>query len=119
MLLGERLKELRIKKGGSQAIVADYLGVTKQAYSLYELGKREPDYETLLKLGEYFDVSVDYILAGNENQPIGPDQIKFALWGGDAEIVDEEMLEDVKDFAKLLAEKKKRKMRDNNEQKPD
>ena len=36
--------------------------------------------------------------------------IRFALWGGDADIVDDEMLDDVKDFAKLLAEKKKRKL---------
>ena len=36
--------------------------------------------------------------------------LKIALWQGDANIVDDEMIEDIKDFAKLLVEKKKRKM---------
>lgn len=64
----ERIKELRNKKNISQAVIAEYLGITKQAYSLYETGKREPDYETLLKIGEYFNVSVDYLL-GNSDIP--------------------------------------------------
>lgn len=44
----------------TQQEVADYLGISRQAYSNYEAGKREPDFETLLKLGEYFGCSVDY-----------------------------------------------------------
>ena len=43
----ERIKQLRKAKGASQAQVAEYLGVTKQAYSLYETGKREPPFATL------------------------------------------------------------------------
>lgn len=62
----ERIKELRNKKNISQAVIAEYLGITKQAYSLYETGKREPDYETLLKIGEYFSVSVDYLLGSSD-----------------------------------------------------
>lgn len=42
--------------------------------------------------------------------PISTRDLKIALWEGDSDIVDEEMIEDVKDFAKLLAEKKKRKL---------
>jgi transcriptional regulator with XRE-family HTH domain len=56
------LKDLRNKSKKSQQEVADYLGVSRQAYSHYENGKREPDLETLLKLGEYFECSVDEIL---------------------------------------------------------
>lgn len=44
----------------TQQEMADYLGISRQAYSNYETGKREPDYETLLKLGEYLDCSIDY-----------------------------------------------------------
>lgn len=43
-------------------------------------------------------------------QPISTRDLKIALWEGDSDIVDDEMIEDVKDFAKLLAEKKKRKL---------
>ncbi len=61
----KNLKKLRSIKGVSQQKVAEYLTITKQGYSLYETGNREPDYETLLKLSEYFDVTVDELL--NEN----------------------------------------------------
>lgn len=43
-------------------------------------------------------------------KPISTRDLKIALWEGDSDIVDDEMIEDVKDFAKLLAEKKKRKL---------
>lgn len=58
------LKTLRTKEQKSQQEVADYLGITRQAYSNYENGNRNPDNETLLKLAEYFDVTVDLILRG-------------------------------------------------------
>lgn len=58
------LKNLRIGKGVSQQAVAEYLGMSRQAYSNYENGNREPDFETMLKIGEYFSCSVDYILRG-------------------------------------------------------
>ena len=58
------IKNLRKEKSLSQQAIANYLQITRQAYSNYENGKREPDYETLLKLSEFFDVSVDYLTRG-------------------------------------------------------
>lgn len=63
------LKRLRKAKGYKQLQVAEYLGVSKQVYSNYELGKREADYETLLKLAEFFDTTVDNLLTG-QNPPL-------------------------------------------------
>lgn len=63
------LKSLREKKGVSQQAVADYLEITRQAYSNYENGKRQADYETLLKLGEFFNVSIDYLLNKEKSRP--------------------------------------------------
>ena len=62
-----RLKEIRTQRAISQQIVADYLEISRQAYSNYETGRREPDFETLLKLGEFFGTSVDYLL-GKESE---------------------------------------------------
>ncbi|MBS6251591.1 MAG: helix-turn-helix transcriptional regulator [Clostridiales bacterium] len=42
------------------------IGVAESTISQYETGKREPDFETLLKLGEFFNVSVDYLLRGEQ-----------------------------------------------------
>ena len=104
------LRQLRNEKGVSQQVVADYLNITKQAYSLYELGKREPDFETLLKLGEYFDESTDYILRGEKTEDDTDDNIKFALWG--TSDVDDDVLADVKHYAQIarqMREDKKNK----------
>ena len=107
-----RLKELRIEKGVSQQIIADYLGITRQSYSNYELGNREADYETLTKLAKYFETTVDYLI-GNSNlkspQASSPtdDDIKFALFGGENGISDE-AYEDVKRFAAFIKEKYKK-----------
>lgn len=62
MSFASMLKQLREQSRLSQKDVADYLGITRQAVASYELAKREPDYEILKKLADYFGVSVDYIL---------------------------------------------------------
>ncbi len=57
-----RFREVREKVGKTQIEVAKYLGVSRQCYNNYELGNREPGIETLLRLADFFDVSVDYML---------------------------------------------------------
>lgn len=57
-----RLSELREKLNLSQREVAHDLGITPQAISLYETGKREPKLEVWKKLANYFNVSVPYLL---------------------------------------------------------
>lgn len=61
-MLGKRLEELRTEKRMTKKEVADYLQIDQSTYGKYELGKRQPDYETLDKLANLFNVSVDYIL---------------------------------------------------------
>lgn len=56
------LRKIREEKGVSQAAVAKELGISRQAYNNYELGKREADYETLLKLAEYFETTVEELI---------------------------------------------------------
>ena len=58
----ETLKELRKIHQVKQRELAEYLNVTVSTYSRYENGKRQPDYETLLLLADYYAVSVDYLL---------------------------------------------------------
>lgn len=48
--------------------LGEIIGVAESTISQYETGKREPDFETLLKLGEFFNVSVDYLLRGDTPQ---------------------------------------------------
>lgn len=56
------LKELRQSKKLKQAEIAHYLQVSPQCYSSYEQGSREPNIETLIKLADFFDVSLDTLM---------------------------------------------------------
>lgn len=67
-MLAERLIELRKKQKITQQTIADYLGITRPAYTAYERGSRQPDYEILEKIADYYKVSVDYLL-GRTNNP--------------------------------------------------
>lgn len=58
----ERLKAARKKKGLKQREVAEYLQMTPRAYQHYEGGGRRPDYEALVALAVYLDVTTDYLL---------------------------------------------------------
>jgi len=56
--------------GYTQVQVAKELGISKQVYNNYELGKRQADYETLLKLSEFYDTTVENLLTGNAEDEI-------------------------------------------------
>lgn len=57
-----RIRDLREDRDLSQSEVAKALSCTQQAYSNYELGLRDIPTDLLIKLADFFDTSVDYIL---------------------------------------------------------
>lgn len=69
-----RLYNLRKEKGVRQIDIAEFLGCSYQAYQKYEKGLREPDFASLQKLAEYFEVSVDYILGISDTRTVLPSE---------------------------------------------
>ena len=65
-----RLKQLRRQHGISQLNLAMDLGLNQNSISRYESGEREADYQTLIRLADYFNVSVDYLLERTENPAV-------------------------------------------------
>ena len=57
-----KLKELRMQRGISQVKLAMDLHLTQNSISRYENNQREADYETLIRIADYFDVSLDELL---------------------------------------------------------
>ena len=57
----KRIKELRLKAGLTQEQLAKKVGLSEQAISFYELGKRNPKIEKWQKLADFFGVSVPYL----------------------------------------------------------
>lgn len=58
----KRLKDLREDKDLKQTNIAEVLKITRQQYSLYELGKRDIPAEYLRTLARFYNISTDYIL---------------------------------------------------------
>ncbi len=70
-MFAERLKELRKEKNMTQVQLAETLGVSKGTIAMWEIGKREPNFETLNRLSDIFDKRIDYIL-GYSNDASSP-----------------------------------------------
>ena len=60
------LSKIRKEKGYSQLKVAFALNISREALSYYENGKREPSLDLLLQMSKYFNVSIDYLITGEE-----------------------------------------------------
>ena len=63
------LRDLRKAKGISLKEFGKIIGVAESTVSLYENGKRQPDYDTLSKIADFFGVSTDYLL-GRETKTV-------------------------------------------------
>jgi len=113
----DRLHQLREEKGLTRVQVAKEFAVSPSTYGKWELGKRKPDSDTMIKLAELYQVSVDYLLGTTDNPmpasekkevSIRDEDIKFALWGEAKDEITEEEMEDVRAYARFVAERKKR-----------
>lgn len=58
----KKLKELRKQQSISQDKMAKYLGVSQRSYGYYESGERQPPIETLIRIADYFGVTIDYLV---------------------------------------------------------
>lgn len=77
MAVSLRLKELRFQAGATQTELARLLGVSREAYSMYESGKRQPGLAALDTLAAYYRVTVDYLLGRTDcpdAEPLAPDE---------------------------------------------
>lgn len=65
-----RLKDLREDNDLTQEELSKQLNITRSALGNYELGIREPSVELLIKIADYFNISLDYLLCRtNNNNP--------------------------------------------------
>ncbi|MBE7135166.1 helix-turn-helix transcriptional regulator [Bacillus paranthracis] len=73
MTLGLRIRSLRDSKKLTQKMLAEKLRIPNQNLSNYERGFRQPDYETLEKIADFFEVSTDYLLGRTDKKEKMPD----------------------------------------------
>ncbi len=65
-----RLKEIRKARGISQVKMAMDLNVSQNTVSRYETGEREADYAMLIRIADYFGVSIDYLLCRTDRPEV-------------------------------------------------
>lgn len=67
-MLGDRLRAIRTEHKLTQQSVADILGVDRTTYTVYEIGSSYPSLESLYKLSQIYNVTVDYLIGAEERR---------------------------------------------------
>ena len=63
----QRIRDLREDRDLKQRQLAEFLNCSQQVYSNYELGQRDIPTDVLIRLANYYDVSIDYLLGQTKN----------------------------------------------------
>lgn len=115
----ETLKKLRREKNLSQKELGNKLGLAESTIGMYEQGKRQPDYETLLKIADFFEVTLDFLLGNPKDaSSIKEKEATYSISDPDLQIAfkdasdfSEEARRQAIDFIEYLKEKEKAKGR--------
>ncbi len=67
MALNQRLKSLRLERQVTQKRIAEAIGINTATVQKFEYGTAKPKFETLIKLADFFDVSLDYLACRTDN----------------------------------------------------
>ena len=67
-ILSQRVKECRKERGLTQGQVAIYCDMTEKAYQNYELMRRQPKLEFIIKIADLYDVSIDYLVGRTDEK---------------------------------------------------
>lgn len=102
-MFNDRLKTLRIQRKMTQSELAKKIYISQPAYSKYEVGTASPNPETLSKIADALDVSVDYLL-GSDSQPARPGYIRIPVLGRVAAGIPIDAIEEVIDWEDISAE---------------
>lgn len=82
-----RLKDLRTIKGVTQKEVAKSIGVSPQSYGYYENEINKPDPEILIKLADYFDCTIDYLVGREDDFGVVQTAPNYALTALESEML--------------------------------
>lgn len=115
MLVGKRIKDMRLEKGMSQQELGDLIGVTKVSICGYENGTRTPSLETFGILADIFETTTDYLL-GREVSIVNEEGNEYigSISKDDIEIIQElrhypnlyaKLIKDVKRYVSLINKK--------------
>jgi len=115
-MFNKKLIALRKSKKLTQEEMASKIGVHRGTYANYERGNRQPDYETLIKIADFFEVSIDYLLRKETQEKIINEKAKKILndpktfiAARDGEVTDEILQAALEIITEQLKEGRKKK----------
>ncbi|MBQ5441251.1 MAG: helix-turn-helix transcriptional regulator [Firmicutes bacterium] len=103
----KNLKLLRKECAISQKTLGEIIGVSQQSINKYENYNIEPDISTLIRLADYFNTSVDYLIGNSEIRQGAEMAMSFNLTQDETDLVTEyrKLSENEKEAARLLLKK--------------
>lgn len=112
MVFAERLKELRKEAHLTQVELAKRLGIGQSSYADWERGKKNPTKENLIKISQFFDVPLDF-LVGNSDKKDELDNIELlfrmnskGMTEEEKEIFKKELIEYMRERRKIMLKNK-------------
>ncbi len=111
--LYENIMALCAERGIRGATLCAQVGISKSTLTDLKMGRKKGlSAQTANAIAQYFGVGVDTLLGdapvGERRREVSPEDIKFALFGGDGEITDE-MYEEVRQFAAFVKARERKK----------
>lgn len=67
---GSHLKQLRLSRNITQKQLAENIGASERGIQNYELNTRKPTFDILIRIADYFGVSIDYLVGRTDNPEI-------------------------------------------------
>ena len=107
MVLAERLKELRKEAHLTQVELARRLVIGQSSYADWERGKKNPTQENLIKIAQFFDISLDYLLGNVDENEDGLDNIELLFRMNSKGLTKEEKEVFKKELVEFMKERKK------------
>lgn len=105
-MVAQRIKALRSELKISQEELASRIGISRSALSLYEIGRREPDFDIIQRLASLFGVSVDYLLGRTDlRKDLSDIEMHASRAPGIGEDLPEEGRKELLDYYQYLKQK--------------
>lgn len=108
MTIGERIRQLRIEKELTQTQLSDIFHIAKSTLSQYENNIRTPNDDIKIKLANYFNVSVDYLLGKTNVRNYESKENTVALHTDDYDELPQEAKDEINNFIEYVKQKYKK-----------
>ncbi|SCV19936.1 Transcriptional regulator, XRE [Bacillus cereus] len=106
-MFGNIIRDLRKQKGITQKELAQSLQLSESTIGMYERNERQPDYNTLIRIADYFTVSTDFLLGRDFNVKEDRNNKELDQWLNDIKLAPSQKREELKRFWNFIMQEEK------------